>query len=185
VTKAGAIRMLNDKHPRYNVARLVLFSLIVSSGTLFAIQGSAQTPPTASEAFDLRIKCKKMSDEKAQEASDTNRGLKWEIVGAWNTSKYDPTSNRCYGRFYQHITKQKYHFDREIDEIYDLQTDDLLAWTRIENGKKSGTISDPDYNGSHGYVPCKPDGCPANFGEGTWQAAEDYIDKMMADPRKQ
>jgi len=124
-----------------------------------------------------------MSDEKAQEAIDMNRMMKWEIVGAWNTSKYDPTSNRCYGRFYQHITKQKYHFDHESDQIYDLQTDDLLAWSRIENGKKSGNISDPDYNKP--WLPTCVGGCPANFGEQTWQAAEGYINEMMADPRKQ
>jgi hypothetical protein len=175
---------MNDKHPRYDIARLIFFSLIVFSGTLFAIHSaSAQSPPTASEAFELRIKCKKMSDEKAQEFIDGNRMGKWELVGAWNTSKYDPTSNRCYGRMYQHITKQNYHLDHESDQVYDLQTDDLLAWTRIENGKKSGYISDPDYKKP--WLPNCVGGCPANFGEQTWQAAKDYINEMMTDPRKQ
>ena len=164
-------------------ARLIFFSLVVFGGTLFAIQGSAQSPPTASEAFDLRIKCKKMSDEKAQEFIDLNRMGRWEFVGAWNTSKYDPTSNRCYGRFYQHIKKQQYHFDKEHDQLYDLQTDDLLASAFIENGKKRGNIFDPDYKKP--WIPTCTGGCPANFGEQTWQAAKDYMSEMMVDPRKQ
>jgi hypothetical protein len=174
---------INDKHQRYDIVRLIFFSLVVFSGTLFAIQGSAQSPPTASEAFGLRIKCKKMSDEKAQESLDTNSMLKWEIVLAWNASKYDPTSNRCYGRFYQHITKQNYHLDHETDQIYDLQIDDLLASATIENGKKHGSIFDPDYKKP--WIPTCMGGCPANFGEQTWQAAKDYMNEMMADPRKQ
>jgi hypothetical protein len=65
---------------------------------------------------------------------------KWEIVGAQNTSKYDPVSNRCYGRIYQHITKPNYHFDKEYDQLYDLQIDDLLASAWIENAKRNGML---------------------------------------------
>ena len=125
-----------------------------------------------------------MSNEKAQGTIDTNRMLKWEIVQAWNTSKYDPTSNRCYGRIYEHIAKQQYRLDRETDQFFDLQVDDLLAFATIENGKKHGNIFDPDYKKP--WLPtCRADGCPANFGDQTWQAAEDYMNEMMADPRKQ
>jgi len=85
--------------------RTGLGSLIAFSVTLFAVHLSAQSPPTATEAFNLRIKCKKMSDEKAQEIRETNTMLKWVYVMASNTSKYDPISNRCYGRFYEHITR--------------------------------------------------------------------------------
>jgi hypothetical protein len=55
-----------------------------------------------------------MSDEKAQEFLDTNLMVKWEIVLAWNTSKYDPISNRCYGRIYEHIVKQSYRLDHDV-----------------------------------------------------------------------
>jgi hypothetical protein len=91
--------------------RVGLASLCVLSLLLFAVQGSAQSPPTATEAFNLRIKCKEMSDKKAQEFIDMDSGLKWEMVFASNTSKYDPISNRCYGRIYAHITKQSHHLD--------------------------------------------------------------------------
>jgi hypothetical protein len=70
--------------------------------------------------------------------------MKWDIVAASNTSKYDPIRNRCYGRFYNHITKQNYRLDHEYDQLFDLQIDDLLATASIENGKKSGNIWDPD-----------------------------------------
>ncbi len=161
----------------------IFCSLVVFSVTLFAVHGSAQSPPTATEAFNLRIKCKKMSDEKARESIDTNSMLQWEFVMAWNTSKYDPTNNRCYGRLYQHIRKQKYRLEHETDQLFDLQTDDLLASAMIQNAKKNGSIFDPDYKKP--WLPTCMGGCPANFGDQTWQAAEDYMNEMMADPRKQ
>jgi hypothetical protein len=160
----------------YRVAFLVL------SFTLFTVHGFAQSPPTATEAFNLRIKCKKMSDEKAQEFTDGNTMGKWELVAAWNTSKYDPVSNRCYGRIYEHITKPSYGFDRETDQVYDLQTDDLLAFAKIEEGKKSGIIYDTDYK--QPPLPSCLGGCPAKFGDQTWQSTEDYMNQMMADLRK-
>ena len=110
--------------------------------------------------------------------------VQWKYEGAWNASKYDPASNRCYGRTYVHITKQNYHLDREYDQLYDLQVDDLLANAKIENGKKSGSIWDPDYK-KPWHPLCSANGCPPDFGDQTWQAAEDYMNEMMADPRKQ
>jgi hypothetical protein len=46
---------------RYRIA----FTCLVVGSSLFAVHGSTQSPPTATEAFNLRIKCKKMSDEKS------------------------------------------------------------------------------------------------------------------------
>jgi hypothetical protein len=71
----------------------------------------------------------------------------------------------------------------ESDQVYDLQTDDLLAAAMIENGKKHGDIWDTDYKKP--WLPTCMGGCPANFGDQTWQAAEDYMNEIMADPRKQ
>lgn len=107
---------------------------------------------------------------------------KWEFVGAWNTSKYDPISNRCYGRSYQHIIKPSYRLDHESDQVFDLQTDDLLAAAMIENGKKHGNIWDHDYKKP--WLPSCVGGCPPDFGDKTWQAAEDYMNELMADPRR-
>jgi hypothetical protein len=155
---------------------------IALSIIMFTGHGFAQSPPTATEAFNLRIKCKKMSDEKAQDVIEMNSGLGWEIVAASNTSKYDPISNRCFGLIHQHITKQSYRLDDEYDEVFDLQIDDLLATATIKNGKKSGSIWDPDPKKRY-PVSCMG-GCPPNMGDLMWQAAEDYMNELMADPRK-
>jgi hypothetical protein len=48
---------------------------LVACFALFAFHVSAQSPPTATEAFNLRIKCKKMSDQKAQELMEGNTAL--------------------------------------------------------------------------------------------------------------
>jgi hypothetical protein len=163
--------------------RTALSSVLALSYILFAAHVSAQSPPAATEAFNLRIQCKKISDEKAQEVLETNSMLKWEIVAAWNTAKYDPMSNRCYGRIYEHIVKPSYHLDHESDQVFDLQTADLLAVAMIENGKKHGSIFDPDYKKP--WLPsCSANGCAPDFGDQLWQAAEDYMNEFMADPRR-
>jgi hypothetical protein len=163
--------------------RTALGSVLSLIFTLFAAHVSAQSPPTATEAFNLRKQCKKLSDEKAQEFLESNSMLKWEIVLAWNSSKYDPMSNRCYGRVYEHIAKPSYRLDHESDQVFDLQTDDLLAAAFNEDGKKHGNIFDPDYKKN--WLPlCSPNGCPPTFGDQTWQATEDYMNEFMADPRK-
>jgi hypothetical protein len=163
--------------------RTVLGSvLVVLSFILLAAPVSAQTPPTATEAFNLRRQCKKLSDEKAQEVAEGNSAFHWELFAAWNTSKYDPMSNRCYGRIYVHIVKPSHRLDHEHDQVFDLQTDDLLATADIENGKKHGSIFDPDY--TKPWLPLCRNGCPPDFGDQTWKAAEDYMNEFMADPRR-
>jgi hypothetical protein len=49
---------------------------LIACFTLFAFHVSAQSPPTATEAFNLRIKCKKMSDQRAQEFMEGNTAMK-------------------------------------------------------------------------------------------------------------
>jgi hypothetical protein len=157
----------------------IILAIILNCG-----QALAQAPPTATEAFNLRTKCKTMSDEKAAEFLQLNTAAGWKIDLAWNTSKYDPINNRCYGRLYEHITKQNYGYDSVSDQIYDLQTDDLLANAQIKNGKKSGNIFDAaDYKKP--WLPSCRGGCPPDFGDQTWQAVQDYMNEFMADPRKQ
>jgi hypothetical protein len=155
----------------------ILFPMLV-------LQSVAQTPPTATEAFNLRIKCRQMSDKKASDFLESNRLLQWELVSAWNTSKYDPTNNRCYGRIYQHITKKFLRLDHEADQLFDLQTDELLADAMRAEDKRNGNIWDPDYK--KGWLPtCRADGCPSDFGDQTFRAAQEYMNEFMADPRKQ
>jgi hypothetical protein len=93
-------------------------------------------------------------------------------------------SNRCYGRIYDHIVKPSYHLDHETDQVFDLQTDDLLAAAMNENGKKHVNIFDPDYKKPWLPSCSAKNGCPPDFGDQTWQAAEDYMNEFMADPRR-
>jgi hypothetical protein len=99
-------------------------------------------------------------------------------VAARNTSKYDRISNRCYGRFYRHVIKQDFS-DKETDQLFDLQTNDLFADATSENANKYGSIWDPDYQKP--WLPLCHGGCPPDVGDQTWQAAEDYMDEMMVD----
>src|SRR5260370_31561467 len=129
---------------------LLALVIIVAAGSAFA-----QTPPSATEAFNLRSKCKTMADEKADamawhrlsgadgkegglSAADVdamNRNLP-ETLGSWHSSKYDAKNNRCYVRIYQHWRSKT--VESETHQVYDAQIDDLLANARILNGKKSG-----------------------------------------------
>jgi hypothetical protein len=146
-------------------SKLVLCIFLLTSPAL------GQTPPTATEAFDLRIRCKEMVERRAQEVGDQIRaGGKFapEIEFAAHNSRYDPKANRCYGEFIEHdkikVTLQK----RESRVLYDMQIDDLLADTKIQNGKKWGMVFDH----SHQIT------SDSNLG---WDDANAYIDKMMTE----
>ena len=166
--------------------------LLIASG-----QAVAQTPPTATEAFNLRIRCKRMADQKADalawhvmtvddgaslgmSAADVarlNDQTRPEVLGSASSSKYDAINNRCYVRIYQHTRRQsvgRKPFELEVDQVYDAQVDELLAHAEIKDGKKSGTIWDQSYKGNR---------FPG--GDAGWEAAITYMDDLMADPRKQ
>jgi hypothetical protein len=170
-------------------------SLIVILLPLLGIVCGAQTPPTATEAFNLRIRCKQIADEKAEairawhelsvaegaslgmSAADVarlNDETRPEVVVSWSSSKYDAKNNRCYVRIYQH-TRRKSQVDYEVHQVYDAQVDDLLASAVINNGtgKKHGAIWDQSYRGIR----------PVQ-GDASWDAAIAYMDELMADPRK-
>jgi hypothetical protein len=138
---------------RKSLIAVLLPSLLIVCG--------AQTPPTATEAFNLRIRCKQMADEKADalaphemsvadgasigmSAADVarlNDQTRPEVLGLWSSSKYAATNNRCYVRIYKH-TRRTSQFDDEVHQVYDAQVDDLLVSAHIRNGKKYGDIWD-------------------------------------------
>ncbi len=155
--------------------------------------GFAQTPPTATEAFNLRIKCKQMADEKADSlewhplsvedgaifgmsadavaASNRNREAAQEIILLSHSSKYDAKNNRCYVDIFKHWKFGSHkENDMQYRQIYDVQTDDLLAFAQIENGKKVGMVFDHEHRSTMGD----------DLG---WTDANAYIDEMMADKR--
>lgn len=125
----------------------------------------AQMPPTATEAFNLRIRCKEMADKKSE---NFYLGPVQEILfSAWS-SKYDPKNNRCYIRIDVH--RRSASFDIEHHQVYDAQTDDLLATADIQNGKKHGMVFDLNHRTT----------TDENLG---WDNAVAYMDEMMADKR--
>jgi hypothetical protein len=149
---------------------------------------TAQTPPIATEAFNLLMRCKQMGEEKFQslrsrpmtveegatigwsprEVQSLNRNLPQEIHAHYN-SKYDPINNRCYAEVFIQMRTQE--FEMEVRQIYDVQVDDLLAFAQIQDGKKSGMVFD------HQYRPTTDRGVG-------WDDATEYIDQMIAEDRK-
>jgi hypothetical protein len=156
--------------------------------SLVAFPAFGQTPPTATEAFNLRIKCKQMADEKAEAMSwhpmsvasgatmnmspaaveRLNRDTEPYVVLSSNASRYDPKTNRCYIEIHDHT--QKKGRDVDIRSVYDGQIDDLLAFAKIENNKKVGMVFDH----SHQTTPDN------NLG---FDNANGYMDRMMEDRR--
>ena len=166
-------------------------SLVVVPLLLALIVCGAQTPPTATEAFNLRTKCKQSADQKADElawhglsvadgasmgmsAADVarlNDEARPEVLESWSSSKYDAINNRCYVRIYQHTRRESN--DYELHQVYDAQANDLLAYAAITNGKKHSLILDQSYNGDR-FI----------SGDDGWEAAIVYMYELMADPRK-
>ena len=142
--------------------------------SLYAGLAFGQTPPTATEAFNLRIKCKEMvtqREQDMQEQRDRLGKLAPELISSFSTSRYDPRANRCYGEFHYHENVRRAALDREVRALYDMQVDDMLAFWKIENGKKNGMVFDH----SHGITTDK------NIG---WDDAEAYINEMWIEDKK-
>src|SRR5262249_25277707 len=100
-----------------------------------------------------------------------------EVLGSWSSSKYDAVNNRCYVRIYKHTRRQLVggkSFELEVHQVYDAQVDDLLAHAEIKNGSKFGIIHEESYKGNR-FV----------SGDAGWEATVNYMDELMADPRKQ
>ena len=152
----------------------------------------AQAPPTATETFNLRIRCRDMALKKLDEvvirpmtyedgaslgwsAADVDRlnrqleEVEPSLVGEQQWSHYNPKTNRCYVEIYIHRRAQRPGPRvREMEGwmVFDAQIDDLLAQAEIRNHVKSGYVYDPNYG-------ARRDG---------WDAAMAYIEAVMADP---
>jgi hypothetical protein len=167
----------------------LIAAVMLNCGAAFA-----QTPPTATEAFNLRIKCKQMADDKADSmqrhpltvAEGAGIGLSARDVDAINSnyetttenlfsshsSRYDAKSNRCY---IETLERKKLGRNKETElqyrQIYDGQTDEVLAFAQILNGKKVGLVFDPEHRQTTN----------TNLG---WDDANAYIDEMMLEKRR-
>ena len=119
--------------------------------------------PTATEIFNLRSKCADFG-QKIMNENIIGTALAQEQV-----SHYDPTSNCCYVELTVH-TVDLTHFDDHLARYcYDGQTGEMVAWSKIHKGAKTGGGSLVGYS----------------FGADPWLAATTKIDALMADDRKQ
>jgi hypothetical protein len=136
--------------------------------------GSAfgQALPTATEAFNLRIKCKELVDEKTQTMTeDFYRPKAPELEFFYSSSRYDARVNRCYGDFHW---KQKFHTglmkERESRSLFDMQVDDLVAFNKNEDGKKVGMVFDHSHQSTSN----------GNLG---WDDADTFMNDMIEDKK--
>jgi hypothetical protein len=85
--------------------------------------------------------------------------------------------NRRTNRCYVELTTQDADLSRTIGQhyinrvLYDGQTKEMLAFARIEKGKKVGMVFDKQHR-------------TTNLDNAGWDDANAYIDTMMADDRK-
>jgi hypothetical protein len=132
----------------------------------------AQGPPSANETSTLSIKCKALADEKARELTPKSPDVR--ILRAWHKSMYDVQNNRCYLDLYVHEldsyrknpeTGQKWNEERRA--LWDVQTDEQIAYAAIENGWKVGLVFDEK------HVMTADE-------SRTWDDANAYIDGIMS-----
>lgn len=101
---------------------------------------------------------------------DAHNKTRLQEVHAFVKSKYEPVNSRCYADVYYHMRSPK--LDVEHRQVYDLQIDELLAFTKVENGKKVGMVFDEQH--------------PRRWLEEDlgWNDANAYMDALMKDTKK-
>jgi hypothetical protein len=131
----------------------LLQAILFGVGLAFPCVVVAQTAPTATEEFNLRIKCKQMADKKAENMEEGDRLLTdTKRIFESHASNYDPKSNRCYIEI---IQQRRYgEFEKYTRQVYDAQTDDLLSNAEINKGEKFGIVyaeHKPTVDNNHGF----------------------------------
>lgn len=138
-------------------------TLVTSSAALAQERGFQL--PTATEVFQLRSACAALG-QKILENNFVGTALSQDQV-----SHYNPRTNRCFVDVTVQtadITKPMEYFSRYL---FDGQTKQMLAFARIEKGKKVGMVYDHQHQ-------------TTNLDNDGWDDASAYIDAMMADDRK-
>lgn len=152
------------------LARFILSCLLVVAVGCEnkTVHSAAPTPtprlvalPTATEVFSLRSKCSELGD-KILENNFVGNALTQEVK-----SHYNPETNRCYVELDVHAADLSQYEEHPISRyLFDGQTKDMLASSKREKGRNSGSIYDPD-DIMAGY-----------------DKANAMIDSLMADDRK-
>ena len=122
---------------------------------------AAQILPSPPEAFNVRVRCKESADKKFQQIGNINPS---EIRGSWQRWNYDARAERCYIEIFTHRSAPGSSSETQSRQIFDAETDRLLASAEVKDGKNIGIVFDDGYQGSR-------------FG---WDAAVAYISEKMA-----
>ena len=86
-------------------------------------------------------------------------------------SHYSPGTNRCYVEIRVQTGELNEQSHRFGQYLYDGQTKEMLAFTQIQNGKKSGKVFDLHHR-------------TTSFENAGWDDASEYIYTMMASDRQ-
>jgi len=86
-------------------------------------------------------------------------------------SRYSTRANRCYVEMRVQTADLGRYSERFGRYLYDGHTKELLAFTQIQNGKKSGKVFDLHHR-------------TTSFENAGWDDASDYIYAMMTDERR-
>jgi hypothetical protein len=121
---------------RVAVVFLILVGFLSVSGAAVAAEQSDRLP-SATEVFHLRSLCAKLGDQLFDETAIGSALTKDQL------SHYDPKSNRCYVELTVQKISPKDANDNYVNRsIYDGQTKEILAFAKIEKGKRVGMIFD-------------------------------------------
>jgi hypothetical protein len=122
--------------------------------------------PRATEVFHLRSECAALG-QKILDGNSVGSALSQS-----QASHYDPRTNRCYVELTVQTGDTNVALDYLSRILYDGQTGEMLAFARREKGKKSGMVFDKQHQ-------------VTTDNNAFYDDASAFIDKMMADDRKQ
>jgi hypothetical protein len=117
-------------------------SLAALSFFFWANEGLAQnafSPPTATEIFHLRSECAALGRKLL------NENVRGPALTQTQISRYNPLTNRCYVELTVQTGDKRKGMAHFTDTLYDGQTVEMLAFTKIENEQKSGMVFDRNH----------------------------------------
>jgi hypothetical protein len=144
--------------------RISLVVLVwLSTLAVAAAQEQTFRLPTATEVFNLRTKCAALGKQ-ILEGNAISPTLTQSQI-----SHYDPITNRCYVELTVQIAdpSKPLYVHRYL---FDGQTEEMLASTKIEKGERSGIVFDRQHQ-------------TKDYSDGGWDDATAYIDKVMANDK--
>jgi hypothetical protein len=132
-------------------------------GSIF-LTAAAVAQSGEQQLLTKRLECAELGEKIAEENI---------IVGPAVTQsqvlRYNPRTNRCYVELIVQAADKPTDYQHRV--LYDGQTNEMLAFAEIHNGKKGGKVFDQQHR-------------TTNLDNAGWDDASEYIDQMMAEDRK-